>query len=383
MPYRWTRVLVAVLFLSAIALSFSGVFAQEEAGSGGVGGRPAYPREDNERSESIFVHTLNPGETVSDGVNVINNSAVEKTVSVYATDSVVSSGGAFACAQEVDERISVGSWVTLETNSVLLSSTTSELVDFTITVPEDIEVGEYNGCIVMQGDTPASEIEQGIGLSFRTAIRIAILVPGEIVKDLKIIDLDGTVTNDNIVLTPSIENIGNVSVDAEIKTTLKYLNGATYSTAGGQFPVLRGEVGEWNFEHDRPFWGGVFKANVIAEYDENVENYLGEADPSIKPLSYPETWIFVMPTVLAGIIELMALALLVWGIKIFVSRRREKREIRYAWKTYVTKSTDDIRSVAKARGISWRKLAKVNKLKPPYTLGKGKIIKVPKKKTED
>ncbi len=30
---------------------------------GGFGGRPAYPREDNARTESIFIHTLEPGIT--------------------------------------------------------------------------------------------------------------------------------------------------------------------------------------------------------------------------------------------------------------------------------------------------------------------------------
>lgn len=28
---------------------------------GGFGGRPAFPREDNARTESIFIHTLDPG----------------------------------------------------------------------------------------------------------------------------------------------------------------------------------------------------------------------------------------------------------------------------------------------------------------------------------
>lgn len=30
---------------------------------GGFGGRPAFPREDNARTESIFIHTLEPGIT--------------------------------------------------------------------------------------------------------------------------------------------------------------------------------------------------------------------------------------------------------------------------------------------------------------------------------
>ena len=141
---RWTRRVFALILLALIINPF-GVFAQEEVGSGGIGGRPAYPREDNTRSDSIFVHTLSPGQSIRDGVNVINNSDEESTVSVYATDSVVSSGGAFACAQEVDEKTSVGSWIELDASEITLTSVDKGIIDFTITVPEDTEVGEHNG----------------------------------------------------------------------------------------------------------------------------------------------------------------------------------------------------------------------------------------------
>ena len=35
---------------------------------GGIGGRPAYPREDNSRTESIFIHTLEAGAVKEEGV---------------------------------------------------------------------------------------------------------------------------------------------------------------------------------------------------------------------------------------------------------------------------------------------------------------------------
>lgn len=57
MTYFPSRLLGGVLFLSFLSMSFS-VSAIEY---GGFGGRPAYPREDNARTESIFIHTLEPG----------------------------------------------------------------------------------------------------------------------------------------------------------------------------------------------------------------------------------------------------------------------------------------------------------------------------------
>lgn len=372
-----SRAILSVVIISLLFGSLGGVFAQNA--NTGVGGRPAYPREDNERSSSIFVHTLEPGESTIDGINVINNSDATKTVAVYATDSVASSGGAFACAQKVDEVEDVGSWVKLDKNSVTLEPQESEIIDFVVSVPADTEVGEYNGCIVMQGEEPPVGTDQGIGLSFRSAIRIAILVPGEVIKNLEIVDFNGTVHQDKVTLTPYIENTGNVSVDASIETILYYINGAVYSRAGGQFPVLRGETGEWNFDHNRPFWGGLFKAKVTASYDANTENYLGASNPQIKTLNYPETWILVMPTWQALIAEIFGLILVILGIKRFIDFLRFRRGVVRSWKEHTVVAGDNIKSLAKVHKITWRALARANKLKAPFTLEVGQKIKVPRK----
>ena len=54
--HRFIRSLTAFVF---VGLSFSSTLHAIEYG--GFGGRPAYPRPDNDRTESIFVHTLEPG----------------------------------------------------------------------------------------------------------------------------------------------------------------------------------------------------------------------------------------------------------------------------------------------------------------------------------
>jgi hypothetical protein len=59
MSFFLARLLGGVCILSLLGMTFS-VSAIEY---GGFGGRPAYPREDNARTESIFIHTLEPGIT--------------------------------------------------------------------------------------------------------------------------------------------------------------------------------------------------------------------------------------------------------------------------------------------------------------------------------
>lgn len=67
------------------------------------------------------------------------------------------------------------------------------------------------------------------------------------------------------------------------------------------------------------------------------------------------------------------------GILVFlyvVARRREQWVINH-WVKYTLKSNTDITTLAAEHDVSWKLLAKVNRLKPPYTLKKGDTLKVP------
>lgn len=379
MTSRGFKLIPILVLILSLALFF-GYSVAQDVGSGGIGGRPAFPREDNPRSESIFIHTLEPGSSVEEAVNVINNSDSSSAVLVYPTDSAVASGGAFTCEQLVDERDEVGSWITMSKNEVTLESAGSEVVPFTITVPTSADVGEHNGCIVIQGKTPPEQTDQGIGLSFRTALRVAILVPGDISKNLEITGFSSNVGKDKITLTPEIMNTGNVSVDTDIQTTLKYFFGSTVSQVGGQFPVLRDQMGEWNFDHGRPFWGGWYKANVSAQYDDNLDSFIGDDVSSTKTLEYPSHWLFIMPHILALLIEIALFLFIIFIIFGLLKRSRQKKTIKHSWRSHTVTSSDDIKSLAKAHSISWKKLAKANDIKPPYTLNQGSTIKVPPRK---
>ena len=75
----------ALLTLLLLSLIYSTVFA---IGQDGIGILPAYPREDNERTQSIFIFESAPGTTINDGVVVMNNTTDTKTILVYATGNL-------------------------------------------------------------------------------------------------------------------------------------------------------------------------------------------------------------------------------------------------------------------------------------------------------
>jgi hypothetical protein len=373
--YRFKGLFLLLLLASLLPVA-NNVSAVEY---GGIGGRPAYPREDNPRTESIFVHTLNPGSSVNEGVRVINNSAESRTLLIYAVDSVVSSGGAFSCAQAVDQKTDVGGWIKLAKSEVTLASLTTEVVPFTLTAPNSSSVGEHNGCIVIQEKKEADPSATGIVLSFRTGLRVAVLIPGDIVRKLAIGGL--SIAHDekgDILLTPKVKNEGNVSVDADVQVVTRYFFGKTLIEHGGEYPVLSGEESEWNFKIEKPFWGGFFRTSYAIEYDPDNEAGIGSQSgkPLAKLKASPE-WFFSMPAWPALIIELIVLALIAYLIASYRAMKRKSRWIEESWVPYIVKSGDDITQLADKFEVSWKLLAKANKLKGPYTLTPGQKIKRP------
>ncbi len=370
---------ISAAILAAMLFTAGNVFAIEY---GGFGGRPAYPSADNPRTESIFVHTLEPGDVQEEGVLTVNNAAGQKTILVYAVDSTPSTGGAFACAQFSEAKKDVGAWITLEKSEVTLEPGTSELVPFTIRVPRNVSVGEHNGCIVMQEKKEKAQAGSGASLSFRTGLRVAITIPGELERKLEIVGFTVTKRDDgSFLLHPFVKNLGNVSIDADVRVVTNYFFGLAYSQHGGQFPILRGETSDWNFELKKPFWGGWYRSSFAVEYDENPEAGVGvKSGKALARIEGPSVLFWSSPAPAALTIEIVVLLFIVFSGFLFCLLQKRKRWIKKNWVGYAVKSGEDIKSLAERFDVSWKLIAKANKLKPPYILKPREKIKVPPEK---
>lgn len=375
LPSRLKRIIItAVGSIVAIMVLLPGVAIAQS--SSGIGGRPAHPDPSNPRSKSIFVKTIEPGKSIEDEVEIINGSNETKTILIYATDSIASSDGAFACAQSNDPVSNTGRWLDIRTPTVTVPAGGSTIVPFTITAPNNAEPGEHNACIIIQ-EQKEQRIQGGIGLSFRTGIRVALLIPGEIKKELLPLGLTVTTASDKVVLTPQVKNIGTVSVDATIHTSLATIFSTTIASKDNVFPVLRDQLTKWNIELDSPFWGGLYRASFSIEYDENNTLIGTLAETSqLKTVQGQSRWVVIAPHPLALLIELITIAIIVFGVirlHIFLRRRHS---IKHHWGTH-TVQTEQLQEIATQYHISWKQLARANNIKPPYQLKVGQIIKVP------
>ncbi len=344
---------------------------------GTIGGRPARPRDDNPRSSSIFVHEATPSEVVEEAVLVINNSTEARVVDVYATDSLVSSGGAFACEQRADARDEEGEWIHLSREQVALAPGEQREIPFTITVPKDASVGEHNACIALQAQEPAVESGvNGVTLSFRTAIRVAITVPGDIVKGLGYESLAIVVHSDKIIVTERLRNSGNVSLDALIETSIEGFLGTSKQSTEGQYPVLAHQSAEFNFELGRPFWGGFYTVISNAEYNADTAASLGDESGTHEVVATSKR-VFIAPhpralALYAGVLAMSVLTV----ISILVRRLRHGRVTARA-AVYVVEKGQTIQAVADMHACDWKKIARINKLKAPYEILEGTELLIP------
>lgn len=342
--------------------------------NGGIGGKPAHPREDNPRSQSIFVHELEAGESTTDGVQIMNGTEQTKTVLVYAVDSQLASGGAFACDQAADKPISVGTWVTMEKSEVTLAPGEKQVVSFTVSVPSDTSPGEHNGCIVMQ-DTARQRSSEGGGivLSMRSAIRLAVTVPGEIKKGLA---FTGTgveaKAGQKLLMSVNLRNSGNVSLDTKLDVKLMYAFGTAAVSAGGSYPVLSGSEARFNFEGQRPFWGGWYRLMATARYNDSPSASIGEGE--LNTSVGRSEWVFIAPAPAAAALEGAAAGLLLVGGGIHIRRRLVHKKVMSKTTKHTVQAGENLHTIADEYNVSWKVLARINKLKPPYQLKSGQTI---------
>ncbi len=365
----------ALLTLLLLSLIYSTVFA---IGQDGIGILPAYPREDNERTQSIFIFESAPGTTINDGVVVMNNTTDTKTILVYATDTTPSSDGAFACKQLSEDIVNEGTWYKLEESEVTLEPNTNIIVPFTVTIPEDVSVGEHNACIVVQ-EKKEAENNAGVNLSFRAAIRSVVTIPGDMLKKLEIEDFFYTKNEGGKnQLTVTLANSGNVSLDTSIKIDVNNLiSSKLFYSNTSEFTILNSNQQTFNFDIENNPWGGIYKAIVTITFD-------GQNGP--ETLTKELTFVIV-PSVYAMALYASVLIILITAILLLSgSKRKYKMAVRDS-EEYIVKEGDTLNSIAKDHNVKWKLLAKINGKKAPFEVKVDERLKIPmvkgKEKTQE
>ncbi len=290
------KILNSFLILTLIFLGF--VFftpnTARAVSAGQISAVPANPRPENPRTTSIFVYTAKPGDIIKDEVLLSNISPQESKVNLYATDSIPSNTGTPSCEQELDTRDEVGHWINIDNGLPFIPAESSMRAPFNIEIPKDVKSGEYNGCMILQVAEPPTTENPGISLKTRLALRVVILIPGEIHKDLEITKVTPLVENSRYLIKPELENKSNVSLDTDITVTMKSFGLFDYYSNTLKTSFLRDAKAFSIFDFKYSEWGGIFKVDVSAKYDSNPANELNGANPEYKTKTNT-IWILMWP----------------------------------------------------------------------------------------
>ncbi len=356
----------------------------------GVGIRPAHPRPPD---AGWFVYQLKPGESVTDAVLVVNDTDQPVMLELNAVDYEPTDIGAFGVKGSGAEQVGIGKWTRLATTTLELPAGGKREVPFILTIPPEADVGEHAGAIMAQSAQakPASQIS-GAYITTRVGARIYNTVPGELVRALKLL---GFSVHDNkktghYEFTVRAKNVGNVSVSPQLKLHLDGWGLVTvpppddpeladfqgFSLFGLQRFLPKVRQNNWQLARDaevetyfrwrKPYLGR-FSTTLTLEYERTPGNpeVLRSQTLSLMVLPWPETGYG-----LGGFGFLLAfiVAWMVWR-KVHGSGR--------GWKSYVVNAGDTLTLIAARSQVSWKRLAKVNRLKKPYVVSPGDKILVP------
>lgn len=384
-------VMIGLVFLLSPCLS-------QAIASGTSGIMPAYPDPENPITKSWFIYNLKPGESKEDAAKLMNNSDEYVTFKLYPVDALTTLEGNFALANEDEPKIDIGAWIKLSTDQVTVPPHKEMLVPFTITIPnENVETGDHIGGLIIEQVKSDEGQQKGLFIKTRIGVRIYETVPGEIIKKLTIKEFYWQLFKkpvkaetglnwlgkifyfiknkvklilglDNyIIFFVKMGNDGNVRLEPEGNLIIRNILGSEVARLEPKMNTIfpRKEIlypAKW--ERKMPFFG---------RYTASIEVKYNNTDTA--PSASQKITIWAIPyLLLGGIVVLIVLIILLRLLLLLLMETRKKKMA-----VHLVQEDETLESLAADYGLSWKKIAKFNRLKAPYQIKpKDKII-IPKK----
>jgi hypothetical protein len=163
------------------------------------------------RDATFFELTMQPGDSAELQVEAANFGHEEADARTYAADVYSIVNGGFGADLFGERSAGTTLWVSYSTQELTLGPEDAVVIDFEVSVPESTEPGEYITALVIENAEPV--VGSG-GIAFdqvnRSAIAIAITVPGPQRPGLEIGELRLQEVAGISVITFEVANTGNV-----------------------------------------------------------------------------------------------------------------------------------------------------------------------------
>ncbi|OGB85700.1 hypothetical protein A2994_03015 [candidate division Kazan bacterium RIFCSPLOWO2_01_FULL_48_13] len=375
-----TKILFVVVWLLLVAVFLlSGQPMAYAVETGGIGVMPAATK-DYPANRSWFVYEAEAKTVIKDRVNVINRGNKSVNLIVAALDGAVSQNGGYTLIGSMADNKDIGTWVELEKTEVTLPPKSNQILNFTVTVPDNADVGSHpGGIVVLEKPAEASTLgakkknSSQLTVVTRIAARMYLTVPGEIQRRLEVKQIRHSIGNGLLYFFLRLKNNGNVQLNAIADVTLRGLFGKVGSQSGAEIGMLlRGSeiTAQLPWQKNPPAFGR-FVADFRLHYGEKdfKGEYVKDEYIDVRYVFWIIQWIKILWFIGGIILLLLIRNLWLW---LLIQSRLNTRT-----KKHKVKKGETLMSVAQLYGVHPKKLAKFNLLRWPYELNVDDVLLIP------
>jgi len=371
---------VLLFVLATLFLVPSSVLALS---SGGIGVLPHITEQYPDRG-GWFLYEVDPGEIINDEAIITNTKNTPVFVKLEGIDAFLTIDGAFALVGDETENKDIGTWIKLTETDFELAPNMSKIIPFTITVPKNAEVGDHIGGLAVHetSGSPERVYQYGgtkIGIHTRVGARIYLTVSGKIIRDLNIKKRAFFGKADKMMFRFTFENKGN------IRANLNIAEGKIYNIFGiyderkdipiGQIFPNKTTIKTFPWPgKKKPLFGPYLAIFTIEDTYEKINPNSNVVVPEVEPVTI---WLFTFFVPYTQIAVIAGLLFLIWFIWQFIVWKRLSNLARRPVVKYKVKKGDYLMSVAQDFGAPWKLVAKLNNIRPPYSLHDKKILYIP------
>jgi len=331
----------------------------------------------NDLNERTF--NIKPGGGVKSSITIYNDSSKQDNILVKLLDGATTKSGVFALIDYKDNQKLIGKWGKLEIETLSMEPKEKKTISYQIQTPSNITPGVYSGGIALykvDNNNIGKQNNKAKGVSFqsRKVYQIVVNIAGEKYNKLEITDVKPkyNFNKKNYILKTQFENKGTTvnKIKENINIT-SIITGKQVMDKENNMILFAGDSGMSSF-----LWEQLPLLDIV-KIKKNIQFYEKDISQNkIKLIGNKTytTYIFVYNILVATIVILLLLLLIV----IYSIKKYLLHNLRQNSNEYIIKEGDTLLKLAEKNKMKWKILAKLNKIKAPYTLNKNQKIFIPK-----
>lgn len=299
-------------------------------------------------------------------------------VHLYANDGAKTNDGHFAVKLPTEEQTGLGMWTTFDESVYQLEAKEDREVPFLISMPAGLPPGVYSGGLALEPYSESAASSGGgtsVEIKTRVVVPFFVEVPGEKISNLSFESFTHHQTENNkVFFTMKFTNNGNTALSLKPKIQIRSLGGLFSEViTDNDIQLYMGESTQFRVNWDNKPFIGFFEAKAVVSFYENDINnneitYIGDKTETISVTVIPWTTLIIV------------LILILLVVALFIYHKNKMNKIMKSSTKYTVQAGDSLTAIAKKNNVDWKLVAKINKLKPPYSLEEKKQILIPPKK---